>query len=589
MPVAPEGPQFSVREIPFSYRGSWFNFSPVIAEKTYADDIHLVSHQTGLHPVLRLIPHFGGVRTEATVTAMPPRLAWNHGAGGIELAYESADTVRVRGHGLALRIVAAAPTLTPFSGPYFLHDPVDGSYLFTLYETGRRYRVTILSGPPASAAGTQQLGTTERAITLDDNRAWELAIEEFDTARPPYRPTRTFDQVVASAATDFNRYLDLVAPWRSADTPAAELAAYVMWSATVRPAGFITRPAVLMSKHWMNKVWSWDHCFNALALAAGLPELAWDQFRLPFDYQDTSGALPDSVTHSEVLYNFVKPPVHGWTLRQLRQQIPTLSRAELTDAYQWLTHWTNFWLTARRVPGHPLAHYQHGNDSGWDNATTFDPDGVTESADLATFLVLQMRELADLASELDLAGEAGAWTDAADRMRAALLRLWTGNSFAARAAGTERTWTSASLMNLMPILLADELPDQIRNAVAARIHQHLTPYGLATEPTTSPHYRADGYWRGPIWAPATILIEDGLRRSGFTDLADGISGRFRALCERSGFAENFDALTGAGLRDRAYTWTASGYLILAAAHQHRRSLEAASDYVPGTILPVDGS
>jgi len=35
--------------------------------------------------------------------------------------------------------------------------------------------------------------------------------------------------------------------------------------------------------------------------------------------------------------------------------------------------------------------------------------------------------------------------------------------------------------------------------------------------------------------------------------------------ERSGFAENFDALTGDGLRDRAYTWTASVYLLLADA------------------------
>ena len=31
----------------------------------------------------------------------------------------------------------------------------------------------------------------------------------------------------------------------------------------------------------------------------------------------------------------------------------------------------------------------------------------------------------------------------------------------------------------------------------------------------------------------------------------------------SGFAENFDALTGKGLRDLAYTWTASVALVLA--------------------------
>lgn len=134
-----------------------------------------------------------------------------------------------------------------------------------------------------------------------------MAVEELDTARPPYTPTTPFDKIVEAARNSFADFVDAVAPWRSSATPATELAAYVVWSATVRPAGLVTRPAVLMSKHWMDKVWSWDHCFNALALAPGLPELARDQFHLPFDHQDETGALPDSVTHSEVLHNFVKP------------------------------------------------------------------------------------------------------------------------------------------------------------------------------------------------------------------------------------------------------------------------------------------
>ena len=69
------------------------------------------------------------------------------------------------------------------------------------------------------------------------------------------------------------------------------LAAYVLWSATVRPLGFVTRETVLMSKHWMDKVWSWDHCFNALALAPSHPELAIDQFLVVFDHQVATGAL----------------------------------------------------------------------------------------------------------------------------------------------------------------------------------------------------------------------------------------------------------------------------------------------------------
>ncbi len=37
----------------------------------------------------------------------------------------------------------------------------------------------------------------------------------------------------------------------------------------------------------------------------------------------------------------------------------------------------------------------------------------------------------------------------------------------------------------------------------------------------------------------------------------------RRLCDKSGFAECFDALTGAGQRDRAYTWTASIFFLFA--------------------------
>ncbi|KND41784.1 amylo-alpha-1,6-glucosidase, partial [Streptomyces stelliscabiei] len=269
-------------------------------------------------------------------------------------------------------------------------------------------------------------------------------------------------------------------------------------------------------KHWMDKVWSWDHCFNALALAPGLPGLALDQFHLPFDHQDETGALPDSVTHSEVLHNFVKPPIHGWTLSQLRRRLPEpLSQAELTDIYARLARWTDFWLTARRAPGAALPHYQHGNDSGWDNATTFDPERVVVTADLAAFLTLQLHELTRLATELDLPDEASRWTRTAGTTQAAMLdELWTGERFVARGVDTTATWDSSSLLDLMPMALGEHLPEDIGKTLAARIETHLTPYGLATELPTSPHYLPDGYWRGPIWAPATVLIEDGLRRAG---------------------------------------------------------------------------
>jgi hypothetical protein len=569
MTVAPQSPTFSVQDIPFSYRGSWFDISPVIAEKTYADDLHLVSHQTGMHPVLRFVPLHGDGPAVTTTTATAVLLRWQHETGEIELAYENADTIRLRGTGLGLRLATAAAILTPFSGSYLYRDPIDGAHVLTSYETGRRYRITVLDGVVATAVGVQALGHGDRHLELSAGSTWEIAIEEYESARPPYVRTATFDEIVEAAGARFGAFVDAVAPWRGPATPAAELAAYVLWSATVAPAGFLGRPGVLMSKHWMDKVWSWDHCFNAIALAAGDPELAWHQFLLPFDHQDPAGALPDSVTHSEILYNFVKPPIHGWALTRLRRSLTApLDRAQLVDAYERLARWTGFWLTSRRVPGHVLPHYQHGNDSGWDNATTFDDDRVIETADLAGFLVLQLRQLAELADEIDRPAEAARWNDTADSLRAALLdQLWDGRRFVARSATTGHTRSSTSLLDLMPITLGAELPPEVSNQLADRLRTHLTAHGLATEAVDSPHYAADGYWRGPIWAPSTVLIEDGLRRAGHHELADEISERFRALCEKSGFAENFDARTGAGLRDRAYTWTASSYLILAAAQE----------------------
>ena len=516
--------------------------------------------------MLRLAPDAG-----TTVVATPALLTWRSGRGRIDAAYQGPDTLRLRGQGLGLRIAAAAGTLTPFSGTYLYRDPVDGSTVFTSYETGRRYRVTVLSGALCAARGLEALGPADRWLDLPADQPWEIAIEEYRTARRPYPRAGTFDQLCRDRSTEFARFVDAVAPWRGVDTPAAELAAYVLWSATVDPAGFVTRPAVLMSKHWMDKVWSWDHCFNAIALASGEPELAWHQFQLPFDHQDDAGALPDSITHSEVLHNYVKPPIHGWALGQLRRRLPAPpDRAELARTYDRLARWTRFWLDARRAPGHDLPHYQHGNDSGWDNATTFDDDRVLETADLAAFLVSQLRCLADLATEL---GEpADRWTAEADRVRAALLRdLWDGARFTARSPHTGRRRASRSLLDLVPIALGEDLPGPVAGALAQGIGAHLTTHGLATEPPDSPHYLADGYWRGPIWAPSTVLVEDGLRRAGHTAIADEVSQRFLALCEKSGFAENFDAETGTGLRDRAYTWTASSYLILAAAQQARRA------------------
>ncbi|MBA8815324.1 glycogen debranching enzyme [Microbacterium halimionae] len=567
-------PQFSLEEIPFSMRGSWLNLSPIIGLNERSDHVHLVSHTGGIHPIFAFVPTRDGVELSAPVTANPAALSWDCGSSArMRATFASPSRLLLAGEGVDLTLSEASSALTPFTGSYLFLDPMDSAAVLTSYETGRRYRVTVQRGE-MEIVGAEALGDAERAVVVTGSDGWEIAIEEFDTsAVSASEPVLAFDDAVANSASMFAEYVDKIANWRRPETAGTvELAAYVMWSATVAPAGFLSRESVLMSKHWMDKVWSWDHCFNAIALAGGLPDAAIDQFLAPFDHQEPGGAMPDSITHSEVLYNFVKPPIHGWALRRLRAAASApVSRDQLVEVYEHLADWTRFWLEQRTAPGRQIPHYQHGNDSGWDNSTMFDIDRVVEAPDLAAFLAVQMDVLADLADELDIAA-GDSWRQRSERMQRALLdELRDAEGFFARGVLSGQKSTRTSLLPLLAVVIADRLPTELGDQLASQIEEHLTEWGPATQRPDTVEYEADGYWRGPIWAPSTVLIEDGLRRGGYTELADAVSSRFRALCERSGFAENFDALSGEGLRDRAYTWTASAYLMLARDSAHRVS------------------
>jgi mannosylglycerate hydrolase MGH1-like protein len=576
-------PAFDIDCIPFSYRGSWLNVSPIVGLHRRSDELHLVSHRTDLTAVLALVPTQDGRPVPAERRASAASLRWVTADSSVEAAFDTTTGLRLRGQGLGMTFRAADPALTPFTGTYLFRDPVDQTWTFTSYETGRRYRVTVLAGV-ATAEGVEALGEAIREVrvTPDGDGRWEAELEEIETARRAYDSGESFDAIITRVRSQFAAYVEALAPWRTSETPAAALASYVLWSATVEPSGFMGREAVLMSKHWMDSVWSWDHCFNALALAPGLPDVALDQFLLPFDHQDATGALPDSVTHSRVLRNYVKPPIHGWTLTLLRRRLPAALDAEaLASIYDRLARWSSFWLDHRIGAGRQLPAYHHGNDSGWDNSTAFDADRVIESADLAAFLALQLDVLAGLATELGRHDEAVTWSARADELTKDMLaQLWDGERFVSAAPLTGRRSRSASLLTALPIVAGARLPGDVTAALVAQIRGLLTTQGLATEPVESEHYESDGYWRGPIWAPSTFLVENGLRSTGYQVLADEVSAQFRALCERSGFAENFDARAGHGLRDRAYTWTAAVYLILAGEYVGRTAPGLGSGALP---------
>lgn len=284
-----------------------------------------------------------------------------------------------------------------------------------------------------------------------------------------------------------------------------------------------------------------------------------------FDHQSESGRIPDSINDSIIIDNYCKPPIHGWTLRKLRK-LMRLDRSQLEEAYEKLGKWTQWWLNYRDQDGDGLCEYTHGNDSGWDNSTAFRFLPPVTLPDLAAFLVIQMEELGEIAELIGRKSDSLLWKERAEQMLGKMLeKLFRDNRPLAIQTVTGEVTENESLILYLPIVLGGRLPAGVRSYLIEQLKsdRFYTEHGLATESPSSSLYESDGYWRGPIWAPSTMLLADGLWECGEKEFVRDITERFCRNVSRSGCAENFDALTGAGLRDRAYTWTASVMLVMA--------------------------
>jgi glycogen debranching enzyme len=165
---------------------------------------------------------------------------------------------------------------------------------------------------------------------------------------------------------------------------------------------------------------------------------------------------------------------------------------------------------------------------------------------------------------LGLPDEARRWADLEEQtIQLMVSKLWGPAGFSPRGSvdNDQLRGASTSQVVFIPLLLGEALPADVRESLVEQFLSSglLTEHGVASESPASPSYEPDGYWRGPIWAPTTLLIADGLARCGRPDLTELIAQRFLANCDINGFAENYDAVTGRGLRDRAYSWSASVY------------------------------
>lgn len=490
-----------------------------------------------------------------------------------EVCFQSNDVIRFRLHNTSLRCTFVV------SGYDTARKCLSNCADMNSYTQQTRLLLNVKDGEMRLHADWENDRST--AVIVDIHPATgasdgEFSIVNYQTAPPLVDMSMDFDSCALSVQDEFGEWLRTTLTVDEQFDEARMMAAYITWSSIVLPEGILTRPAMYMSKNWMTNIWSWDHCFNAMALIKTNPSLAWDQFMIPFDHQDISGQLPDFVNNRFALWNSCKPPIHGWALNWMLERSDFIDRVRLSEIYAPLKRWTDWWFHFHDDNSNGIPAYNHGNESGWDNATIFSTGIPVESPDLAAFLVIQLEVLSDIASRLSLPDEATDWSNRAQQLlERALNYFWDGASLVAKRVfydDKEQRYMEKdihagdSLILFIPLLLGKRLPPHIRTKMLEALQiprRFLSPHGIATESLASAFYQPDGYWRGPIWAPTTLIFVDALKSLNAHHLSRELALKFCRLTSTSGMAENFDAITGEGLRDKAFTWTSSVFLILA--------------------------
>ena len=571
-------PEIDLARIPFSMAGSFLTLNRVETPNNDQIRINTVRREAATprwqpgsdwsNEVLDFVLLKDGKILAPTFAATPASLALTAGTATVVVVFADPHTLLFDVKNCTVRVLSKrklAWMLCPHPDQFFGYDPRSLYYLTCGTTAGATIRFQPAPGGETATDLVDQLeigGPSDFQITL------RLTPQEDRHLPTPIK----FASALAARTAELQRWLALCPPAPARLADAAQTAWYLSWNLQVAPTGHYTRQTILSSKRSMSMIWSWDNCFNALAVVHADPQLAWDQLLVILDNQAESGVLPDCINDATRLMGYNKPPIFALTAQRLLAATSASERGRFAgDAYPKLVRFQNWWLRERDLIGNGVIYYMHGNDSGWDNATLFDERWPVASPDLAAFLLLGAEALGEMAAMLGLETDAAAWREQAVRLTQLFHRHFIRGTdliyHVLTPQGPQERPGSTSLLTRIPLLLGHRLPADVMQRLIADLTDEktfLAPYGPASEALNSPHYLPNGYWRGPIWGPSTYLIFEGLLASGAIAAAREVAERYCRLCSLTAiFSENYNAITGADQYDSGMTWSGSDFLLLA--------------------------
>ena len=373
----------------------------------------------------------------------------------------------------------------------------------------------------------------------DPEGRFTLAMEEFTHAAYPRELYPSYAEAKADMRADWESFYAAMPKFIEPFEQGRARAEYTLWSLLTAPTAGIAHTMIVMLG---NEIASqWQVCQNGAALEPHL-DTSIDLLLGPLDRVSPFGQFSDLYNDVTTVTQMIKPPVHGWAVKEImryRDLKAELPREKLEQLYNAMARWGEWFRDCRDEDGDGLPAYEHGDETGFDDATLFIDHMQMASPDLSAYLVLLYEALSDLAQMVDRPEEAAEWETRSKLLLDRMLEvMWDGQHFLGVVPWTGEKVLSKSLLHYIPVVLGDRLPPEVLDKLADDLVEEgnfLTPWGLSFERLDSDWFEASGrsIGRGNIVPPAMLFICSGLLRSRRRDVGKYIAERYcTALMEQ---------------------------------------------------------
>ncbi len=338
-------------------------------------------------------------------------------------------------------------------------------------------------------------------------------------------------------------------------------------------------------------VWSWDSWKQAVGLSLFNPALAKQNVLCMFDYQDQYGMIADCVYTEKKENNWrdTKPPLAAWAVWNI--YIVTKDNDFVKQMYPKLVKYHQWWYQYRDHDKNGLCEYGSTDgtriaaawESGMDNAVRFDsavmvknsPHAFSlnqESVDLNAYLYAEKLYLAKLASLLGKNKEAAEWDKAAAQLGTAINNQFFDEDkgfYYDKLFNKNERITVEGTEGWIPLWAGIPSQEQAEGVKKLMTNPHKFNTRVPLPTLTADHPKFDplnGYWRGPVWLDQFYFGVEGLKKYGYSFLANEFVNKLWANAEGltgdKPIYENYHPLTGKGLNAINFSWSAAHILML---------------------------